>query len=241
MVWATSALAWGTISVWSASPYSVYLGHSELGDVSSLVQLLPLTSFFLLGWTVMVLAMMLPTVFPLINEFRKRRAIQPVSASLKFLVAGSMVVWVPFGIGVYFLDLGIHRAAESPSLVGNTWVLGVSSLALAGVYQFSRRKREFLKDCCYPSDFVQGRWRSNLSDGGAFRIGLGYGGASMGSHWALMLLMFSLGLGSVPLMLIMGFAMAAEHVPRLGPRIRFPIGVVILVLASYLGISALGV
>ena len=240
-VWGTAVGSWATIFLWTESPYSVYLGHSDLGGVFAAAQFLPLASFFLLGWSLMVLAMMLPSALPLVNEYRRRMAGTPVRRSLTTsLIAGAVGVWVPFGIAMYFLDLGIHRASELPPLQGNVWVLGFSSLALAGTYQFTRRKYEFLTDCCYPSDLLQAHSHENLTEGGAFRTGLSYGKASMGSHWALMLLMFSLALRSFPLMLLLSSAMAVEHESKLGPRVRLPLGVAILVLAVYLGTVGLG-
>ncbi|MDE1853455.1 MAG: DUF2182 domain-containing protein [Thaumarchaeota archaeon] len=190
----------------------------------------------------MVLAMTLPTVLPLVNEYRRRAVPSSASRSLTTaMVAGAVGLWVPFGIAMYFVDLGIHRAADLPPLQGNTWVLGFSSLALAGIYQFTSTKSQFLNDCCYPSDFVQSRWRRSLTFRGAIRTGLAYGKASMGSHWALMLLMFSLALESFPLMLLFGLAMAVEHQSRLGPKARLPTGAVILALALYIGATSIGI
>ena len=238
MIWGVAIGSWTSLFTWSISPYSVYLGHGELGNVSTPAELFALASLFLLGWSLMVLAMMLPTTFPLVNEFRRRTAGLRVNGRWTMpLVAGCVCVWAPFGIIIYFMDLGVHRAVGLPPLQGNVWILGLSSLALAGSYQFTRAKYGYLKDCCYPSEFLQSHWQTDLTHGSAFRLGLSYGRISIGSHWALMLLMFSLGLGSIPLMLLLGPAMAVEHEPRLGPKMRLPIGVAILALTFYFGLA----
>ena len=241
-MWGTATGSWLILLIWSESPYSAYLGHGELGAVSAAIQFIPLVSFFVLGWSFMVLAMMLPTVLPLVNEFRRKAVPSSAGRSVTAaMVAGAVGLWVPFGVVMYFVDLGIHRAADLPPLQGNTWVLGFSSLAIAGIYQFTRAKSQFLSDCCYPSDFLQSRWRRSLTFRGAIRTGLSYGKASMGSHWALMLLMFSLALESFPLMLLFGLAMAVEHQSRLGPRARLPIGAAILALALCIGATSIGI
>ncbi len=241
-MWGVAIGSWLVLLAWSESPYSIYLGHGELGGVSAATQVIPLAALFVLGWSVMVLAMMLPTVLPLVTEFRRRAfASSPSQSTTGAMVAGAVGVWFPFGVAVYLLDLGIHRAAELPPLHGNTWVLGFSSLALAGIYQFTRAKSRFLNDCCYPSDFLQSRWRMSLTYGGAIRTGLSYGRASVGSHWALMLLMFSLALQSFPLMLLIGLAMAVENQSKVGPRARVPIGGAILALAAFSGAASIGI
>lgn len=241
-IWGTATGSWLVLLIWSESPYSAYLGHGELGAVSAAIQLVPMVSFFVLGWSFMVLAMMLPTVLPLVKEFRRRNVSSSAGRFLTTAMAsGAVGLWVPFGIAMYFVDLGIHRAADLPPLQGNTWVLGFASLALAGAYQFTRAKSQFLSDCCYPSDFLQSRGRKSLTFGGAIRTGLSYGRASMGSHWALMLLMFSLALQSFPLMLLFGLAMAVEHQSKFGPRARIPIGVAILALAVFFGAASAGI
>ncbi len=58
------ALAWLSLFLWGKSPYSRFLVHDTLGEVSPI--LLPI---FVLAWTVMIAAMMLPTSLPLIATF----------------------------------------------------------------------------------------------------------------------------------------------------------------------------
>ena len=239
-IFGTSVGMWAVLLAWSESPYSTYLGHSSLGDVSGLIGFIPLALIFLVGWSAMVLAMMLPSTFPLLSELRRRARANPLGRrSTISTVAGAVSLWVPFGIAAYLMDFGIHRLAEVPPLVGNVWILGFTSLALAGTYQFTRTKAAFLTDCCSLNEFLQSRTPQASPEDGAFRTGLAYGKKSMGSHWAMMLLMFSLGLQSFSMMLLLGTAMASEHDPNLGPRIRVPIGCAILALALYVGLSNL--
>ena len=228
---------WIVLLVWSESPYSIYLGHSSLDKVAGPSGLIPLASIFLVGWSAMVLAMMLPATFPLVSELRRRAWGHSGRSSTILTVAGAVSLWVPFGIAAYFMDLGIHRAVELPPLEGNVWILGFFSLALAGIYQFTPAKSAFLTDCCGLNEFLQSQRPEASPEDRSFRVGLSYGKKSMGSHWAMTLLMFSLGLQSFPLMLLLGTAMAVEHDLKLGPRMRVPIGCAILALALYVGLA----
>jgi predicted metal-binding membrane protein len=59
------ALAWLALWVWGQSPYARFLGHHHLGELSSSGLML----VFIAGWTVMIVAMMLPTSLPLVSSF----------------------------------------------------------------------------------------------------------------------------------------------------------------------------
>jgi predicted metal-binding membrane protein len=239
-IFGTSVGTWAVLLVWSESPYSIYLGHSSLGDVTGLIGFIPLALIFLVSWSAMVLAMMLPATFPLVSELRRRARPHPMGrGSVVSTVAGAVALWVPFGIAAYLMDFGIHRLAEVPPLVGNVWILGFASLALAGTYQFTRTKSAFLTDCCSLNEFLKSRTPQAPPEERNFRTGLNYGKKSIGSHWAMMLLMFSLGLQIFSMMLLLATAMATEHYSKLGPRMRVPIGCAILALALYVGLTNL--
>lgn len=233
----TSAASWGVLIAWTNSPYAVYLGHSELGGVSSAILLLPLSLIFFVGWVFMLFAMMMPAAGPFVEQFRLRSNRKDDLAASLF---GYLAIWALFGLIAYFSDLGIHRLAESPLLQGHAWVFGSSALVLAASYQFTSTKNRFLKDCCYPSDFIQSRWRSQAGRFSALCLGLGYGKSSVGSCWAVMLLMFALGLGNVIWMVAFALVMVVESLSEWGPRTRIPIGVILTGIASYSIMAAVG-
>ncbi|HEV2226217.1 MAG TPA: DUF2182 domain-containing protein [Nitrososphaerales archaeon] len=234
---ATVAASWGILIFWTSSPYSVYLGHSELGDVASMVQLLPLALVFFAGWIAMLFAMMIPAAAPFVSQFRLRKS---GDGLIPPLLGGYLATWALFGLTAYFSDLGLHRISESPLLNGHTWVFGTLALVLAAGYQFTSTKNQFLKDCCYPSDFIQARWTDKGGGVGALRLGLAYGKSSLGSAWAVMLLMFALGLGSVLWMVAFTAVMVAEGLTEWGPKIRLPLGIVLAGIATYSTLVALG-
>ncbi|HEV2227073.1 MAG TPA: DUF2182 domain-containing protein [Nitrososphaerales archaeon] len=234
---ATVAASWGILFVWTNSPYSVYLGHSELADVGSIVQLLPLALVFFVGWIVMLLAMMIPAAAPFAKQFRLRKSGKGLILPL---LGGYLATWALFGIVAYFSDLGLHRLSDLPLLRGNTWIFGSSALVLAAGYQFTSEKYQFLRDCCYPSDFIQAHWTNQRGALGAICLGFAYGKSSVGSGWAVMLLMFALGLGSVLWMVAFAAVMVAEGLVKWGQKIRFPLGILLAGIATYSTLVALG-
>jgi predicted metal-binding membrane protein len=241
-IWAVAFLSWTILLAWADSPYSVYLGHSELGQVVNATGFLSLTSIFLAGWTLMALAMMLPTALPFVKQFlgRLARAQEKRKAVLK-LLSGYVSVWAAFGVGAYVFDLVLHRISETTLFQGNVWVFGVSSVALAGSYQFTSSKNGFLKECCNPGEFIEAHWRDYGTESGVFRLGLSYGKSTVGAHWALMLLMFALSMGNILFMLALGAAMGAEKQSKITPWLRPVMGLTLLAVALVLGLTALRV
>ena len=59
--------AWGALAAWGASPYARLLHHESIGE--SLLPPLAALGVFTLGWTLMTIAMMLPSSLPLVNLF----------------------------------------------------------------------------------------------------------------------------------------------------------------------------
>ena len=59
--------AWLAILVWSASPYARYLDHAY--QPSGAAEYLASLTLFLTGWTLMIVAMMLPTAARLFDRF----------------------------------------------------------------------------------------------------------------------------------------------------------------------------
>src|SRR5687768_10899251 len=59
-------LAWGALWVWQRSPYGRFLGHDTMDHAGPAE-----AGLFVAGWTLMTVAMMLPTSLPLIATFQQ--------------------------------------------------------------------------------------------------------------------------------------------------------------------------
>ena len=70
-------------------------------------------------------------------------------------------------------------------------------LAVAGVFQFSRLKYHCLDKCRTPLGFVTSHWHGPRPQRESFMLGLAHGMFCVGCCWALMLLMFLVGMGNM--------------------------------------------
>lgn len=184
----------------------------------------------------MTAAMMLPTTLPLFDTFDRltsRRADQ--GRLLLLLALGYMSVWGAFGLTAH----GLHSAVLAllgavPTLAWHGWVIGAAVIALAGAFQFSSLKHRCLEKCRTPLSFVIGHWRGQAQARQAFVLGAHHGLFCVGCCWALMLLMFAVGTGSLGWMLVLAAVMAAEKNLSWGRRLSAPLGVALLAWAGVL-------
>jgi predicted metal-binding membrane protein len=235
LIAALSAAAWAALVVWSASPYARYLSHggwSEPGLLAALCRSLPQGELaipallYALAWLLMIAAMMLPTTLPLLGIFSRMTASRPdAGALLARVVLGYAVAWLGFGLLAHGLDSALHlAAAKADWLVARGSLVGGLILLFAGAFQFSALKYRCLERCRTPFAFVNARWRGRRPSREAFRVGLDHGLFCVGCCWALMLVMFVVGMGNLGWMLIMAAAMAAEKNLSWGRRLRTPLG-----------------
>lgn len=87
------AAAWLILMAWAATPYGALLDHKEIeGGAFSATMRWPA---FLVGWTLMVAAMMLPGSAAMVKSFAEAAEMRlraPGRASLSF-VSGYLAVW----------------------------------------------------------------------------------------------------------------------------------------------------
>jgi len=227
---ALAALAWLSLGVWAASPAGRYLHHE--GGVGPL----PLeVVLFVLGWVLMIVAMMLPSSIHLVLTFaalvgRRRRP----GRLVLLLLAGYLVIWAGFGLAAWVLDRGIHWAVDaSPWLQQHSQVIIGTTLLAAGLWQFSPLRDRCLDECRSPLGFVMNRWRGISERRESFAMGLAHGAFCVGCCWSLMLVMFGVGLGSVTAMLALGALTAVEKNLPWGRRLTRPLGFALVFAAIY--------
>ena len=188
----------------------------------------PYALLFIGSWTVMTLAMMLPTSIPLIATFQVIAGGRHDRLLLVALVVvGYMAIWTGVGLVCYAGGVLFSRlAATNAWLQGSGWASGLL-LVTAGVYQFTPLKYRCLEKCRSPLSFVLGYWRGEHERRNALRLGLHHGLFCVGCCWALMLLMFAVGIGNVVWMLLLGAVMAVEKNVSWGRRLSAPLGVLL--------------
>jgi predicted metal-binding membrane protein len=239
--------SWVALWLWEQSPYGRYLEHgrwTDVGRAASICSALPAGAvlfpalLYVGGWLLMSVAMMLPTTLPLLSIFhRMTDARTDRTPLLALLIAGYLLAWAAFGVGAHLIDALLHRAVQAQDwLLLNGWAVGVLVLVVAGLFQFSRLKYHCLDKCRTPLSFVTHHWGGRTPQRDAFRLGLHHGAYCVGCCWAVMLLMFVVGTGSVGWMLALGAIMALEKNAPWGRRIGKPLGICLLVWAATLAL-----
>jgi predicted metal-binding membrane protein len=230
-------LAWLTLWFWGQSPYGRFLNHEELGEIGESGTFLLV---FIAGWTLMTVAMMLPTSLPLVTLFHAfTRQRQDRTRLVGLLITGYLSIWMLFGGIAHLGDWGLHKIVEHNEwLEANAWIIGAGTVALAGLYQFTPLKYYCLEKCRSPLSFIMQHWRGKHEAAHSLWLGMHHGLFCVGCCWSLMLLMFAVGVGSLGWMLALGAVMAIEKNMPWGRQLSAPLGVILLGwgLASALGI-----
>jgi predicted metal-binding membrane protein len=229
-------LAWLGLWQWGNSPAGRFVHHEEIGHAAESGW--TLLGLFVVGWSLMTVAMMLPTSVPLVVLFHgltRRRPDQPLLLAL--LLVGYLGVWTLFGVLAHGADQRLHDAMHAlPWLAERAWVIGAATLLVAGAYQFTPLKYHCLEKCRSPLSFVMAHWRGRHERRQAFWLGVHHGLFCIGCCWSLMLLMFAVGMGNLGWMLALSAVMAAEKNLAWGRRLSAPLGVALL----YWGITLVG-
>jgi predicted metal-binding membrane protein len=149
-----------------------------------------------LMWTIMMVAMMVPSASPVILLFAEinRRHTQQEGGLIvtgQFLL-GYLTAWTGFSLLATLAQWGLLTAAlVSPMMESTSKMLGAGLLLVAGLFQFSRLKYACLVHCRSPIGFFATEWQPGVW--GAFRMGLKHGTHCLGCCWALMGLLFAFG------------------------------------------------
>jgi predicted metal-binding membrane protein len=178
-------------------------------------------------WTLMMAAMMLPSVTPTASlyakTFRDNRAVRTAG-----LVVGYLAVWAAAGVPAYGLAwlagwlTGMHP--------GGAHVLAVAVFAGCGVYQLSSLKDRCLAHCRSPLGLLlhYGSYRGRLRD---LRVGIHNGAYCLGCCWGLMAILIAVGVMNVAAMVGLAALVLVEKVWRWGPAAGRLAGVAALALA----------
>jgi predicted metal-binding membrane protein len=175
-----------------------------------------------LMWSVMMVAMMLPSATPAIllyaNVRRSRQHDAEIAQPWVFL-AGYVVVWLGFSIIAALAQVVLEQPVAA--LPGN---LSQSALLLAaGVYQLSPIKSACADQCRAPAQFITRHWRPGVS--GALRLGVLHGLYCVGCCWVLMALLFVGGTMNLLWVLALTALVAAEKLLPNGKLVQTVSGV----------------
>ncbi len=170
-------------------------------------QMMPMAANWSLGygalvfimWSVMMVAMMLPSAAPitlLIATVAGRQSGANSRGLTALFVAGYLAVWVGFSTVATALQWALDQARLlSPTMAVNNKSFAAGMLIAVGLYQWTPWKTACLRHCRSPLDFILFHWRSSAS--GAFLSGAEHGLYCLGCCWMLMALLFVGGVMSI--------------------------------------------
>ena len=193
-----------------------------------------------LMWLVMMVAMMLPSAAPMLLLYaatqRERTRASAASSVLAF-AAGYLLVWAAFSAVAAVLQASLQqRMLLSSDLAVTSTAIGAAVLALAGVYQLTPLKNACLVRCQSPLGFLLSHWRDGAQ--GALTMGLRHGMDCLGCCWALMALLFVVGVMNVAWVAALAVFVLGEKAVARGPWLSRLSGVALLAWAAWLATRA---
>jgi predicted metal-binding membrane protein len=207
---ALTALGWLTLGLMAADESLLAtLCRPALGGATLSA---PAIAAVALMWAAMTFAMMLPSAAPMILTYAEiadtaARKSEPVFA------AAATVAQV----------LLTRAALLDPGVNAVSGLFSGAIFIAAGVYQFSALKLACLRQCQSPFPFFFANWATTPR--GVFRLGLRQGLFCLGCCWAMMLVMFAVGVMNVVWMAALAVVMTVEKMGT-GKRFTYAIGVV---------------
>jgi predicted metal-binding membrane protein len=196
---------------------------------------------FLGVWLVMMVAMMLPSLVPML--LRYRQAVDGTDdARLGCLTAlvgmGYFFVWTMFGMAIYVL--GVALAAMEMQLPASARAVPIVAggiVLIAGALQFTAWKARRLA-CCREAT---GRGRVlPAAAGTAWRHGLRLGLLCVHCCFGLTAVLLGLGVMDLRAMVAVTVAISAERLAAAGERVARAIGVVVVGAGLFLIVRAAG-
>lgn len=189
-------------------------------------------------WVTMMAAMMLPSAAPMVLLYSRLAAGTtriPGGATALF-VAGYLAAWSAYGVVAYAL-FRLVRAADPGVLAwdGAGPLVAGGLIVLAGMYQLTPLKRACLSHCRTPLGFLRQHWRDGPV--GALRLGILHGAWCVGCCWALMAVLFALGVMSITWMVVVALAVLAEKLLPVGERVAQGLAVVLVAVGLWIAVA----
>ena len=188
-------------------------------------------------WSVMMMAMMLPSATPMILIFstvNKKRFEQGNGFVPTWIfLSGYILVWIGFSIIATITQWLLHYFAllSSDLKLIDPVVSGIILIA-AGAYQFTSIKNVCLKNCQTPLGFIMGNWRYGKR--GALIMGLKHGLYCVGCCWVLMSLLFLAGIMNILWIALIAVFILIEKIVRRDRYVSYAAGFALMMLGSWL-------
>jgi predicted metal-binding membrane protein len=155
-------------------------------------------AFLFAMWAAMMVGMMTPSATPMVLIYgqvaRQAATLGKQFAPAGWFAVGYLLAWTLFSAVAAACQTGLeHAALLSPMMAVTSSVIAGVVLIDAGLYQFSSLKNACLANCRAPLSFIQRHGGFQSSVAGTLRLGFLHGLYCIGCCWALMALLFVVG------------------------------------------------
>ncbi len=183
-----------------------------------------------LMWALMMAAMMLPSTLPMVTLFAvvQRKMKQTIAIPVAIFISAYLVAWTMYSIIVTVLQWQLHeRGLLDPMMDSRSYLWSGIVLSVAGLYQWTPFKEACLNQCRSPLSFLIASWRDGYW--GTFYMGVRHGFYCVGCCWALMGVLFAVGVMNMLWIIILSIFTLLEKIllpPLVG---RITVGLILLV------------
>jgi predicted metal-binding membrane protein len=192
-------------------------------------------------WAVMMVGMMTPSAAPVVLLFAAMHAQRDARPTPLVGVAfgvGYLLVWIAFSAVAALAQGALHQAAMwSPTMRTSSAPLGGAILIAAGVYQLTPFKGACLTHCRSPLGFLMSHWRDGMA--GALRMGIEHGTSCLGCCWALMGVLFVVGVMNLVWVAAMTIFVLVEKIGSAGALVTRLAGVAMIAFGVFVWIGHL--
>ena len=191
-------------------------------------------------WAVMMVGMMAGSAAPVLLLFaaaHARRAERGVRLVVLMFGLGYITVWVGFSACAALAQWALHETALlSPAMTASSPYLAGTILIVAGAYQLTPWKGACLTQCRSPLGFLMTNWR----DGGlgALQMGIRHGAYCLGCCWALMCVLFVVGVMNLIWVAMLTAFVLLEKIGPAGTIVARAAGAVMVVAGILLPVFA---
>ena len=181
-------------------------------------------------WVVMMVGMMAGAAAPVLSLFgaaRRARGERRIPLAVLAFGFGYLLVWVGFSACAALAQWGLHEGAMlSPAMAASSPQLGGAILIAAGAYQLTPLKGACLTQCRSPLGFLMAHWRDGTM--GAMHLGWRHGAFCLGCCWALMCVLFVVGVMNLVWVAALAVLVLVEKTGRPGAIVARAAGIAML-------------
>lgn len=182
-------------------------------------------------WSVMMVGMMGPSAAPMILLFaaaQSRRKGPSASKAAGIFGLGYIFVWAAFSAVATLAQWALHETALlSATMAVSSPRIGGAVLIAAGLYQLTPWKNRCLTHCRNPLSFLMTHWREGKW--GAFEMGARHGAYCLGCCWALMIVLFVVGVMNLVWVAVLTAFILLEKIGPQGALVARLSGAVLIV------------